>query len=771
MTREKTAEQRNEEYAETGFFENLFRAISDGIIVTDAGGAITRINKAVVEMLGYSEEELIGKNASSLSHKHYATATDPAMIERLFKKDLFEKYETAWLRKDGSACPVELNISIVKDKGGEVTGAVGIARDITERRQAETALRESEANLTALVDNTQDLICSVDRESCIITTNKAFRSAFADLFGGRLEKGSCVLDFAPIEQHRDWLDVLGRTLDGEHIIIEQQFRKDDRTVILETSTNPIFSDSGEVMGVTFFIRNITERRQSEEERIRLQTAIEQADESILITDTRGTILYVNPAFIRTSGFTRAESVGRHISFLASERQDRKFYRAMVAKIMAGRMWKGRFLRSRKDGTPFDEEATISPIRNNKGVITNYVALMRDITQETVLEQQLRQAQKMEALGRLAGGIAHDFNNILSAIVGFAEMSLYSCDSCEENSRLKDNLKQVLGAAERGEKLVDQILTFSRRSIGQKRPVRLSSIMEESMKMLRAMLPTTIEIRHVSETNARVLADATQVQQLFMNLCTNAAYAMQEHGGLLELHLRETGLDAAQAKLYGKIRPGAYIQLVVRDTGTGIEPEIIDRIFDPFFTTKETGEGAGMGLATVHGIVKQHDGTINVASTPGSGTTFTVLLPRFDSAETKTDENTEDFPKGNERVLFVDDEKHIVASQAQILESLGYRVTAVRSSREALDVFRSSNSDFDIVVTDQTMPSMDGLHLAAEIRRINSRVPVLLCTGYSDQVTPERARAAGIKTVLRKPVKRKRMAEALRKELDGKSKKT
>ncbi len=744
------------------FLENVFHTTGDGILVTDACGMIIRVNAAVTKILGFSESELLGKNASSLALRNQATATDPSLIDRIYKDGFFENYETTWQRKDGSTCPVEMNISTLKDSRGTVSGGVAIVRDISERKAAEAALRRSEANLSSLVDNTKDFICSVDTESRILTLNRPFRALYKHFFGVELEAGMNMLDYMDDRQHDYWRDTHLRTLQGEHILLEQRFRQGDKEMFVETSTNPIRDADGKTIGVSYFIRDITERKRAEEERVRLQTAIEQADESIVITDSDGMIVYVNPSFVRTTGYSRKEAIGQHISFIRSGRHDKAFFDDMLDTITSGGVWKGHFLSKKKDGTYYDEESTISPVKNNKGEITHYVALMRDVTQEFVLEQQLRQAQKMEAIGKLAGGIAHDFNNILSAIIGFTEMTLYNCDNVQD---VRGNMNQVLKAAERAEELVKQILTFSRRGGEHKKPIRLSAVMNDSMKLLRATIPSTIEIRHIAESDARVLADITQMQQLYMNLCTNAAYAMREKGGKLEVRLTEVLLDYEESMHYKDIQPGHYLKSTVRDNGTGIPLDILDRIFDPFFTTKDVGEGTGMGLAMVHGIVKQHGGAITVASTPGLGTTFTILLPRVEEVPEEETRIIETLPTGTERILFVDDEALLVQSNSSMLETLGYQVTAMKSSLDALAVFRGDPSRFDIVISDQTMPNLTGFELAREILRLRPDMPVILSTGYSDQVTPEKAQEVGIRAVVMKPVRRRDLAQKVRNVLD------
>lgn len=382
-----------------------------------------------------------------------------------------------------------------------------------------------------------------------------------------------------------------------------------------------------------------------------------------------------------------------------------------------------------------------------------------------LEAQLRQAHKMESIGTLAGGIAHEFNNIIGIIIGNTEIALY------ENMKgysSQHNLEEVLNACLRAEEVVKQILTFSRQSEQEKGPLQVSLVLQEALHLLHATLPTTIEIRKkIYSQFGTILADPTQIQQVLMNLCTNAAHAMCEDSGVLEVRLVNLYIDADVAAQYPDLNPGPYVRLTVSDTGHGMEPEIIERIFDPYFTTKKPDEGTGMGLAVVHGIVKSHGGTITVESKVGEGTTFHIYFPRIERELTSKTEAPEHFLMGNERVLFVDDEQAIVDMGKQMLEALGYKVVAKTSSTEALEAFRAHPDKFDIVITDQAMPHITGEMLAKKLMRIRHDIPIILCTGYSEVITEEKAKAMGIREFVMKPIVTRDIAETIRNVLDEK----
>jgi signal transduction histidine kinase/ActR/RegA family two-component response regulator len=385
------------------------------------------------------------------------------------------------------------------------------------------------------------------------------------------------------------------------------------------------------------------------------------------------------------------------------------------------------------------------------------------TEKKILEKQLRQAQKMEAVGTLAGGIAHDFNNILSAVIGFAEMAM---DETPPESSTRHSMQQVLQAGLRAKNLVKQILAFSRQTEQALQPVQMRKVVQEAGELLRASLPTTIEIRREVRSNAFVLADPTQMHQVLMNLCTNAAHAMRERGGRLTIGLEDLEVPPAAPGSPMELLPGAYLRLTVQDTGMGIPADHLERIFDPFFTTKGVGEGTGMGLSVVHGIVKAHGGNIGVTSTVGRGSAFTVLLPAITSTNEQRLERPTAAPGGSERILLVDDEAMLVQMTAQLLERLGYRVAAETSSPRALERFRAAPGEFDLVITDMTMPGVTGKELAREVLGLRPRLPVILCTGFSDAIDEATAREMGIRAFIVKPIVMRELAETVRRVLDG-----
>ena len=425
----------------------------------------------------------------------------------------------------------------------------------------------------------------------------------------------------------------------------------------------------------------------------------------------------------------------------------------------------------KDGRTIPTEFHASVVQDKDGTSEYIIALGRDITERKQaelekknLEAQLRQAHKMEAIGTLAGGIAHDFNNILAIILGYSEMVR---NDLPGNSPVIKEIDEVLLATHRAKDLVKQILAFSRKSEEDRSSLDIKSLVNEVLRLLRATIPSTIEIKkNISAKCGNIMADATQMHQVIMNICTNAAQAMEEKGGVLQVDLDEVELSRADLIDEPERKPGKYVRLNIRDTGDGIDSAIIDRIFDPYFTTKGFGKGSGMGLAVVLGIIRSHEGLIRVDSRPGQGTAFEVFFPRLASADNPQNGDAGRLLPGSEHILFVDDEECLVGFGEKFLKRLGYRVTGKTSSIEALEMLRANPDDFDLVVTDQTMPNMAGDDLAREIMKIRPDMPVILCTGFSSKIDQVKAAEIGIKEFIMKPVDIVKLGNVIRQVLDG-----
>ncbi len=498
-------------------------------------------------------------------------------------------------------------------------------------------------------------------------------------------------------------------------------------------------------------------RESEE---KYRLLIENANDAILIAQDE-TLKFVNPKTEIMTGYTAVElSKMPFADIVHPEDRDMVFKRYL--KRIEGEeppsLYSFRILS--KSGSELTVE--INSVRIEWEGRPATLNFLRDITEKRKLEVQLRQAQKMDAIGTLSGGIAHDFNNILGIILGNTELAM---DDVPEWNPARNNLKNVRDACFRAKDVVQQILSFSRRTETEQKPLRLASIIEESMKLLRASIPTSIEIFQNVQTAAdTILGDPTQIHQVLINLCTNAAHSMDE-GGVLGISLTDCLLNENETSQFPDIHPGRYVKLSVKDTGCGIAPEMMNRIFDPYFTTKDTGKGTGMGLAVVHGIVKGHRGVLSVKSKPGEGSTFDIHFPVVDQEVLKEPEMSGGLPAGHERILFVDDEDAMASLNRERLERLGYRVETRTDPFEALELFRSHPEHFDLVITDTTMPGMTGDGLAQELMKIEPNIPILLCTGYSDRIDRDKADAMGIAGFAMKPLDMVELARTVRELLD------
>lgn len=481
--------------------------------------------------------------------------------------------------------------------------------------------------------------------------------------------------------------------------------------------------------------DVTDRRLREKELQLLSSAVEHAGEGVIITDASGTIEYVNPAFEEITGYSREEAIGENPRILNSGEQDEAFYRQMWDTLLSGRAWRARFINRRKDGTLYTHDPVITPVHSEDGEITHLVAVFRDVTDELALEEQLRQSQKLEAVGRLAGGIAHDFNNVLTIITGRAQFAL---DDLPEDAPLASEIQEVLGAADLAQRLSRQMLTFSRQEVIRPEVLDLGQLVRDTKDILHRLLGEDLNLQvSTSPDLGRIKVDRTQIEQVLYNLASNARDAMPG-GGTLTIEADNVALDDEAPSSIGPVRAGEYVLLRVSDTGTGMDEATREHAFDPFYTTKPRGFGTGLGLSTVHGIVQKVGGTIRLESEPDRGTTFEIYLPKTDEApEAAGRADTGDAPTGPEKapggsetILVVEDQSGVRSMVRQSLERVGYCVLDATHGREALKLC-ATESGIDLVVTDMVMPEMGGRELAEEIRANYPDIPILYMSGYTD----------------------------------------
>ncbi len=640
---------------------------------------------------------------------------------------------------------------------GVRTGVSIVARAATPRAMAANAIedarhkvRRSGERLKAIVDNLSESIATIDTSYRFIAFNDAYAEQFFEYSGMRITPGLNVIDclrHLPREQNLA-VAAWGRALAGEEFDTVEELGDEQDPRVVEIRYSTLRTPDGILLGATRVARDVTERvnaqhqlARSTHEVERLATVIDQASESIIITDARGLIEYVNPAFERVSGYSSAEVIGRTPALLKSGRQDDGFYRELWQTISAGNSWSGHFTNKRKDGSLYEEEATISPVRNEDGVITHFAAIKRDVTIEIALEDQLRHAQKIEAIGTLAGGVAHDFNNMLQAMLTLVQIITRKHVVSDGG---KDHLRQLEKTIQRGAQLTKQLLLFARREKSNLRDIDLTAMMQELSTFLRRVVRENVQLTiETPSLPVVVKGDRGQLEQVIMNLTVNAIDAMPE-GGQLTLTLRRNHERAA---------------LVIQDTGVGISDAIRDRIFEPFFTTKEAGHGTGLGLSVVHGIITTHGGTIDVEAPPGGGTRFRIALPlQHGASEVECNETLVVVDGRGERVLLVEDEPSVRDGLSMMLSMLGYHVTVATDARDALE--RAERESFRILVTDYMLPDRPGLEVVRALRERQPEIKAILMSGYAAPGSIDDAIAAKEVRFLQKPFSSDDLARAL-----------
>ncbi|MCA9420570.1 MAG: PAS domain S-box protein, partial [Nitrospira sp.] len=777
VTHDITERKKSEEQAKQLSRQNelILSSAGDGIYGLDLKGRTTFVNPAGAKMLGYEPQELIGSFMHGTVH-HSKPDGSPYPSEAcpmyaVFSDGVIRQVEEEVLwRKDGTSFPVDYTSTPIW-QDGNLTGAVVTFRDITERKQTEEAFNKSREDFLTLVDSLEGIVWECEFPSYRLTfvSQQAERLLgypikewleSPNFFWGHLHEAdkSRVMEYcreAILKKKNHQIEYRFFRKNGEMIWL-----RDLVTVVVEHD-QPV-----KLRGVIF---DITQSKQAEtvlqesEERFRhLNEAIPQ---QVWTARPDGSLDYVNPRVLEYFGYPFEEMVGQG------------WQRFLHPDDLPGCLdcW----ARARETNQPYEIEFRLLrgsdhsfrwhlgralPVFNSEGQVVKWFGSNTDITQLKQLENQVRQSQKMEAIGTLAGGIAHDFNNILMAILGYAELAKLST---RDNKGAQRNLEEVMVAGQRAKELVQQILAFSRQTEQIRQPLDLQLVVKEVCKFLRATLPATIDIRqNFAEATSIILGDPIQMHQVLMNLCANAEHAMRGSGGILELKVEHVTGEPDGIGINPYPKGGAYIRLTVRDTGSGMTPEVAQRIFDPFYTTKEVGEGTGMGLAVVHGIVISHGGVIKVESEPGQGTTFNIYFPEMEARGHQGDDIPlqQEIFIGRGHILFVEDEEPLARLGEETLRSLGYEVMVCTSSIEALETFRADPFRFDAVVTDQTMPNVTGEALAGEMLQLRSDVPIILCTGFSHSMTPEKANAMGIRAFLLKPLLIKDLARALREAL-------
>ena len=635
-------------------------------------------------------------------------------------------------------------------------------------------LKESEEKYRLIFEDATEGLFQTSLAGAVISANPAMAKVIG--YASPEELIADVTDLA----HQIYVNAKDRervlsilALEGSVVGFEVKFRrKDGVETWVSISAHFVFDETGSPYLIEGFISDINDRKKAEEalaeSRNFLDEIFNAVGDPMLVKNQQHQWVLVNDAMCAFIGQTREELLGKcAYDFLCEEEAD--VFRANDDAVLSSGE------EEIMESVLTDSNGTVHSIMTKNALYTDktgekyVVAIIRDVTRQKAvekerreLEERLGQSHKMEAIGTLAGGIAHDFNNILSAIIGYTELAREDASAPEA---VRDSLGLVLNSSMRARDLVKQILTFSRKTEAEYSPLELRNVVNESLKMLRSVIPSTVEIRQQLTASGQVMSDPTQLHQIVMNLCTNAVHAMQS-GGVLSVSLTESAFDVPVVLNGFSLEAGSYLNLTVQDTGMGIPKEILDRIFEPYFTTKEQGRGSGMGLSVVHGIVKNHGGAIVCRSVLGKGTAFSVYLPLVESVlEDARPVELAMQPGGTERILFVDDEALLATLAERMLQAIGYQVVSSSDSIGALELFRKSPEDFDLVITDMTMPKMTGDRLAQEMIAIRRDIPVILCSGFSEQITDERIEELGIRAFYLKPLDIRSLAEVVRHVLD------
>jgi PAS domain S-box-containing protein len=684
------------------------------------------VNAAAVAKYGFSRDEFLARTIDEIRRPEDVPAV---LADVRTRKPPGLRGPALWRHrcKDGTVLQVQVTSEDTLFDGRPAR--LVMAQDLGEAERHASEIHEKHRFLQSILDGMPAVVFVKDLESRFTLVNEAWEQ----FTGCPREKaiGKKAHDLFPADVadriRRDDLQAFGAITRTETEEVVPGARGPQTQL---TSRFSLRDDEGRPNGLVGLAVDISERKRSEEQQARLSRVVEQASESIIITDPQGTMIYVNPAFERISGYSAAEAVGENPRVLKSGHQDVTFYRRMWETLARGEVWKGRMVNRRKDGTLYQEDATIGPVRDASGRIVNYVAVKHDVTNEMRLERQLMQAQKMEAVGRLAGGVAHDFNNLLGVITGYGEMTLRKLRA---EDPLKAKVDEILKAAERAAGLTRQLLAFSRQQVLQPRIVDLNDLVGNVEKMLRRLIGEDIRLTtSLDPVLGSVKADPGQLEQVLMNLAVNARDAMPD-GGRLTIATQDVELGPEEVARHPPTRPGLYVLLAVTDSGTGMDAETQSHLFEPFFTTKEMGKGTGLGLSTVYGIVKQSGGYIWCESEVGSGTTFRIYLPRIDEdAPSARRPAPPRLAHGSETVLLVEDDPSLRDLVSEILEGAGYTVLVADDGARALRIAEEYAGPIHIIVTDVIMPGETGRRTAEAIKAVRSEVEILYMSGYTTE---------------------------------------
>ncbi len=742
---------------------------NDAIVSRSLDGTIQTWNRAAERLFGWPAAEAIGQPITILVPPERRGEMRP-LIKRVMRGETLEPVESLHRRRDGSLIHTSVTFSPTRNAAGKIVSISFIYRDITERKRIEKALLESEAWFSAAFE--QAAVGMALRDIDPLKPHwQRVNQKFCDILGYTREelRQLTSLDLTPPDDRPTAIGYNERLKRGETESYSREkryVRKDGRIIWVRLSMSAVRGIDGRPTHVLSVIEDISARIAADAERqkseARFRDLFEFAPDAILMVNREGRIAHANLKAETAFGYTREEFINLPVEQLvpAAARQAHagtreRFYAAAVPRSMGAAH--PDLQAQRKDGTTFPVDISLNPIQADGRMLV--VTTVRDITDRKTLEAQLRQAQKMEAIGTLAGGIAHDFNNILAAISGNAELARQ--DVGAQHPALV-SLDEIRKASRRAKDLVGRILAYSRQQPQSRQPMVLAPVVMEAVNLLRATLPTGIDIAmHSTDDTLQVLADPTQIHQILLNLGTNAWHALEHGKGRIDIRLEDIALDAGT--VFSGLRPGRHAHVTVSDTGCGMDAAALERAFEPFFTTKAVGEGTGLGLSVVHGIMQTHQGAVRIESAPGRGTTVHLYFPAIEApARTNAPEPAiPAAPRGHgQHVLYLDDEEALVLLVTRMLQRMGYRVSGYTSPQEALQAVHARPHEFDLVVTDYNMPVLSGLDVVRELTRIRPDLPVIIASGYITSELRQRAGEAGVRHLVYKPNTVEELCEAV-----------
>ncbi|MFL6210413.1 MAG: PAS domain S-box protein [Pyrinomonadaceae bacterium] len=712
-------------------YRRLLDTAYEGIWMADVSAHIIYANQRLADMLGYTVAEMIGRSAFEVLDEAERAKMKVNWQRRL--QGIEEQYDLRLLRKDGSYIWVILSVTPIRDEQGEVTGALAMLTDISERKRAEEAQRRSEEKYRGIFDNATMGIYQVAPDGTLLTANYTLARMLGYDATEELLQRNLAEDIYYRTEER--AELLARYEPSSVVVAVEVLwkKKDGSSLWVHINCRAIKDETGQTIYFDGFAHDITERKRAEQElsksEERYRDLVENAHDIIYSHDLAGSYISVNKVVEQILGYTPEEALRLNLAQIVAPEYLEKARQMIASKLAGERVTAYDLELIAKDGRRIAVEVNTKLIYQ-EGVAVGVQGIARDVTERKLLEEQLRQAQKMEAVGQLAGGVAHDFNNLLTAITGYSELTLMRLQAADP---LRRNIEEVKKAGERAAALTRQLLAFSRKQVLQPKVIDLNAVVSELEKMLRRLIGEDIGLRTaLAPTLGSIKADPGQIEQIIMNLVVNARDAMPQ-GGKLTIETQNVYLDEDYAKTHIAVTPGPYVLLAVSDTGTGMDEKIRARIFEPFFTTKEVGKGTGLGLSTVYGIVKQSGGNIWVYSEVGLGTTFKVYLPRVDEGaeEYQRGAETEAALYGTETILLAEDEEMVRKLAREVLEMYGYQVLEAANGGAALLICERHTEPIHLLITDVIMPEMSGRKLAARLARLRPEMKVLYMSGYTD----------------------------------------